>query len=370
MKCLYDNDNVDDVISPALIYYKKIIIDNIKLSIKIAGSADRLWPHVKTHKSESMVKLQQSLGINKFKCATIAEAEMLAMAHAEKIVLAYPLVGPNIKRFLQLIKTYPDSTFYAIGDDYDTIKKLGEAAAENGMTVSVMIDVNMGMDRTGAPIDEVEALYARCAELPGIEMTGLHCYDGNRHESDVNERMVRVAEVDKKIEAVVSSLEAKKIKCPILIMGGTPSFPCHAKLTKYYLSPGTVFINDAGYRDGFKDLPFVPAAALLTRVISHPVKGVFTLDLGYKAIASDPQGVRGELQNWPNAEPVLQNEEHWVFKMKKGHENEVPPIGTVLYVIPTHICPTSALYPSVLVSENGKITESWDVTARNRKINI
>lgn len=370
MKCIYDNSNVDNVISPALVYYKDMIIDNIKLSIKIAGTAGRLWPHVKTHKSIDVVKLQQKLGINKFKCATIAEAEMLAMAHAEKIALAYPLVGPNMKRFVTLVKTYPESEFFAIGDDFDTISELGKIAADSRIKIRMMIDVNMGMDRTGTPIPDVEELYTKCTALPGIDMAGLHCYDGNHHEPDINDRMAAVKETDDKIEMIVSHLKARKIACPVLIMGGTPSFPCHAKLTDYYLSPGTGFINDAGYGNGFKDLPFKPAAALLTRVISHPSKGVFTLDLGYKGIAADPQGSRGELQGCPDAEAVLQNEEHWVFKMKKGHEDKVPPIGTVLYVIPTHICPTSALYPSILVSEKGKITGSWDVTARNRKINI
>jgi len=54
--------------------------------------------------------------------------------------------------------------------------------------------------------------------------------------------------------------------------------------------------------------------------------------------------------------------------MEKGFEEACPQIGTVLYVVPTHICPTSALYPSVLVAQEGKITDSWTVTARNRKI--
>ena len=68
--------------------------------------------------------------------------------------------------------------------------------------------------------------------------------------------------------------------------------------------------------------------------------------------------------------PAFQSEEHWVFRMKEGKEDKRPQIGTMLYVIPTHICPTSALYSDILVAEGGKITAKWPVTARNRKINI
>lgn len=65
------------------------------------------------------------------------------------------------------------------------------------------------------------------------------------------------------------------------------------------------------------DLPFVPAAALLTRVISHPEKGIFTLDLGHKGIAADPVSIRGIIVNLEEADPILHSEEHWVWRMRE-----------------------------------------------------
>ena len=133
-----------------------------------------------------------------------------------------------------------------------------------------------------------------------------------------------------------------------------------------FLSPGTVFLWDWGYQTGFPDLPFVPAAALLTRVVSHPAPGVFTLDLGCKAIASDPTGQRGRLLGVPGAEPMFQSEEHWTWRMPAGHEAERPGIGATLYVIPTHICPTTALYRAVKAAEQGRCAGEWIVAARDR----
>jgi D-serine deaminase-like pyridoxal phosphate-dependent protein len=365
--CIKEEDAIS---SPALIYYKDLIIENTKQAIKIAGSVERLWPHVKSHKMAAMVRLQQSMGINKFKCATIAEAEMLAREKAEKVVLAYPLVGPNIDRFVRLASTFPETEFFAIGDDISQIHLLANKADAHNMIINLLVDVDMGMNRTGVSLTELVDFYASCNEFKGISPRGLHCYDGNHNNPDYKIRCMEVKAADLQVADCVKQIKASHMDCSILIMGGTPSFPCHAELTDYYVSPGTIFLYDHGYKTNLPDLPITPAAAVLTRVISHPASGVFTLDLGYKSIAADPRVCRGEIQNLDNAEELFQNEEHWVFRMKKGFEKDVPSIGTILYVVPTHICPTSALYPSVFVAENGKIVDTWEVTARNRKITI
>jgi len=113
-------------------------------------------------------------------------------------------------------------------------------------------------------------------------------------------------------------------------------------------------------------LDFTPGAAILSRVVSHPKDGFFTLDTGSKAIATDPAD-RGIIADLPDAKLVSQSEEHWVWTLEG---KEPPPIGKVLYILPTHICPTSALYPGVVVVKNGKRIDYWEVAARNRKISV
>lgn len=362
---LYTFEGQQDIVSPQLVYYPAIIRENIRKMIDIAGGAARLWPHIKTHKMAEVVQMQIEAGIDRFKCATIAEAEMAAKAGAKHLTLAYPLVGPNIKRFAALQAAFPEVEFFAIGDDTEQIRKLGQTCKAN-----VLMDVDMGQHRTGVPLDKVEAMYREWNTLPGIVMRGMHCYDGHRHESSVQEREVVTAPVDQQIEEIKARLKADGICCEILIMGGTPSFPVHAEMTGEFLSPGTCVIQDAGYRNAYPDLKFTPAAALLTRVVSRPSRDTFTLDLGCKAVATDPQPERAEIVGMEYARTVIQNEEHWVVRVPEEHIADIPPIGTELFAIPTHVCPTSALYPAVPVVENGEVTGWWKVAARDRRLTL
>ena len=96
----------------------------------------------------------------------------------------------------------------------------------------------------------------------------------------------------------------------------------------------------------------------------------FTLDLGCKAVATDPTPERAEIVGMEYARTVIQNEEHWVVRVPEEHIADIPPIGTELFAIPTHVCPTSALYPAVPVVENGKVTGWWKVAARDRRLTL
>lgn len=368
---LYEIENPYKIITPNLIYYKDIIVSNIDKAIKSAGEANRLWPHIKTHKMVGMIKLQQHMGINKFKCATIAEAEALAMCEVEDILIAYPLIGPSIDRFIELWKKAKKSRLWVIGDDYDQLKLLSIKSTEYGFKARALIDVNLGMNRTGCPVDQIEDLYKRCYTLEGLSLDGLHCYDGHHTNTDIKIRKRDVVESIEFINNLKQSLESDGYSCSTIIAGGTPSFPCIVEYSDFFVSPGTLFVSDYGYLKNLPDLDYIPAAAVITRVISHPNKNLFTIDLGYKGIAADPTGARGLIAGFEKeASPLFQSEEHWVFKMNEGYEDCRPAIGTVLYVVPTHICPTSALYSEALVSENGMITEVWEVTARNRKLSV
>ena len=360
----------ETLITPSLIYYKELIQKNIKKAIEMARGADHLWPHIKSHKMAEIVNMSISLGIMRFKCATIAEAEMVANCGASHIVVAYPLIGPNIKRFLTLSKSYPNTHFYAVGDDFKMISLLGESAYASSSNVNFLIDVNMGMNRTGVPLHRVIDFFHSIRSLKGINVCGLHCYDGDRTEHELNERKMRAASLDKELLTIYNQLIELDSNSSLIIMGGSPSFPCHLDFPGAFFSPGTLFIYDYGYAKKFPDLEYTPAAAILTRVISTPSPGVFSLDLGYKGIASDPPGIRGIILNFENYEELFQSEEHWTFRMKPGHENECPKVGTEFLVIPTHICPTSALYPNAYVIENGNVVDNWEVSARNRKITI
>ena len=357
-------ENVD---SPSLIYYQDVIEENISRAIGLVGDSGRLWPHIKTHKTAALLKMQIERGITRFKCATIAESELCAMAGAKNVLLAYPLVGPLIARFMKLRQKYDGTVFWAIGDDVLQLELLGKAALkENNGPVSTLIDVNMGMNRTGVLPDKLETFYIKAVALPGLSVKGFHCYDGHIKMSDPDERMEAASASGKHFWEVKKSLEKQGHEISTLVMGGSPTFSCHRETGGVFLSPGTFFVQDHGNRSKFPDLAFTPGAAILSRVVSRPKEGFFTLDTGSKAIATDP-AERGVIADLPQAKPVFQSEEHWVWELR-GEAS--PPIGTVLYILPTHICPTSALYPGVIVVKNGRQIDYWEVGARNRKISV
>ena len=154
--------HTDEIITPCLIYYKDIIEQNIKEMISVAGNANRLWPHVKSHKMKKLVELQIKMGITRFKCATIAEAQMVAESGASDALVAYPLVGPNIDRFLELVKTYAGTRFWAIGDDLEQVSLLNSAAGSQETIVNFLADVNMGTNRTGISINTLPDLDRIC----------------------------------------------------------------------------------------------------------------------------------------------------------------------------------------------------------------
>lgn len=291
---------------------------------------------------------------------------MVAETDAERILLAYPLVGPNLERFLKLAMAYPSKTFYALGDDLGQFRALGALAEQYHMKVNGLVDINTGMNRTGVAFEQVIPFYQELGRLPGIIASGLHCYDGERHERNYGSRNEKVQETISKVSDIRGTLTGQELSCPILIMGGSPTFPCYAgNMDGVYFSPGTVFIYDEGYTEQFPDLPYLPGAAILTRVVSHPAEGIFTLDTGYKAISAE-QGIRGVIPELPHASEAFQSEEHWTFRMKEGFEKERPAIGTVLYVIPWHVCPTSALYDRAYVISDGSLIGEWPITARSR----
>ncbi len=127
-----------ELFSPSLLIYPRLVRQNLETMIAMANGPQRLRPHVKTHKMAEIVRLAESLGIRKHKCATIAEAEMVAAAGGADVLLSYPLVGPNVKRFIKLMRAYRNTAFRATVDHPDSARALsaaacGRSAADSGL---------------------------------------------------------------------------------------------------------------------------------------------------------------------------------------------------------------------------------------------
>ena len=367
-----DSQILDSLHSPSLVVFADQVRANIDRMIATAGSVDRLRPHCKTHKMAEVVKILLQKGVIRHKAATVAEVEMLADAGAKDISFAYNPVGPNIARVVELVRKYPNVKLSVTTDHPAPLQQLSAAVTAAGLTVGVMLDVDTGLHRTGiaADTDDALKLYQSIEDLDGLTPAGFHVYDGHQHQESLDERRAAVLSEWPKVLDLKARCEQAGLSVPELLCGGTPTFPVYAELDNpaILLSPGTGIFHDVGYGGHFPDLDFVPAAAVVSRVISRPTPDRVTLDLGNKSVAADPpKGHRVYFPDLPTASQVIHNEEHLVLETPDAGKFQP---GDVLLGIPTHICPTSALHQNVAVIDQGKLVGSWDVTARNRRITI
>ena len=134
-------ENLDEVESPALLIYPARVEENIRRMVAIVGDAARLRPHVKTHKLAQITRRNIAAGITKFKAATIAEAEMLGRENAADILLAYQPVGPNARRLIELIRTFPKTSFACLVDDIGAAHTLSQLAVREGTRINVLLDL-------------------------------------------------------------------------------------------------------------------------------------------------------------------------------------------------------------------------------------
>jgi D-serine deaminase-like pyridoxal phosphate-dependent protein len=293
---------------------------------------------------------------------------MTADAGAAEVLLAYPPVGPNIERFIALIRKFPKTKFAAVTDSDDATRALSAAAEKAGVRIETYVDLDCGMHRTGiAPDESAVKLYELIASLPGLTVGGIHAYDGHIHDTDLATKTQAVEGAFAAVEAFRDKLTELGLPVPHYIASGTPTFGIHAKRGAYECSPGTCVLWDWGYGTKHPDLDFLHATLVLTRIISKPIEGRLTCDLGHKSIAAENPHPRVHFLNLPDAKAVMHSEEHLVLETPRAAEFK---IGDVLYGVPWHICPTVALHSYANVVRHGRVTEKWKVAGRERVITV
>jgi D-serine deaminase-like pyridoxal phosphate-dependent protein len=362
----YTIENIDRIDTPCLVLYRDRIKMNIDNAVKLIGNVDNLRPHVKTNKIAEVCKMMMDAGISKFKCATIAEAEMLAMINAKDVLLAYQPAGPKAERLHMLARHYPETAFSCIVDDVEIAKFLSAVYIRSGITLNVYVDLNTGMNRTGIAPGKAYALFEKIRNLPSISVAGLHAYDGHLKDPDPVKRKEETESEFIQIKKLVIQIESDLERKIIIVAGGSPTFPVHAE-RNVECSPGTFVFWDWGYKHQLPDEPFEYAALVVSRVISVVDQNTITSDLGYKAVASENPLPRVYFMNAPGSKPIAHSEEHMVINVPDSSKFKP---GDVLYGVPVHICPTVALYGTAILIENKQATTIWKVIARDRMINF
>ena len=365
----YKIKDIEKLDTPALVIYLGRVKENIRILKSMIGDVSRLRPHVKTHKSKEVTLLMLEAGISKFKCATIAEAEMLGMSGAPDVLLAYQPVGPKLLRFIELIKIYPGTKYSCLTDNLIIAKQISDEAIKNEINIAVYIDLNIGQDRTGiSPRDKALQLYTDCVQLSGITIAGLHAYDGHIHDADLAVRTKKCDDAFEPLKKLQQDIKQQGYPQPVIVAGGSPTFPIHAKREDVECSPGTFVYWDRGYSLMCPEQSFLTAALVVSRVVSLPGATRLCLDLGHKSISAENELTkRVFFLNAPELVFISHSEEHLVVDAGEGHHYKV---GDVLYGLPYHICPTIALYGRAITIGGYNISGEWRNIARDRKINV
>ncbi len=170
----YEAVNINEYDSPALLLYPSRIEENID---KLVDKVDvrLLRPHVKTNKTAEVCALMMEAGIKKFKAATIAEAEMLAMIKAPDVLLAYPPTIPKIKRLIRMIQKYPDTQFSCLVDNEKTAVAISDLFTAANLTAGIFVDLNLGMNRTGIRPENAISLFEIIHSLPALKYFRFAC---------------------------------------------------------------------------------------------------------------------------------------------------------------------------------------------------
>jgi len=343
-----------ELISPSLVVFHERLVANLEEMIRIAGGPEKLCPHCKTHKTREIVEMQVRLGINYHKCATIAEAEMLAEVGVHEVLIAYQMVGPNLKRFRQLVDKFPSTRFATLIDNPASANAL-EAIMDGSQH-------NAGVGPRAIELCEM------LLSMDKIEIDGLHWYDGHNRQTDEYERKIAVDTgwnqfIKFRDQLLMSGLPVKRI-----VAAGSGSFPILAEKSEpnLILSPGTTTYWDADLHERFPEMNFKPALGILTRVISANRRGHVTLDVGHKSCAADqPAGKRLFFPTIPDAKELLQSEEHLVIETKAELK-----LGDTVVAIPRHACPASAVHKFAYVIKEANLAETWNIAARDRMLTI
>jgi len=362
--------NGENVLTPALVVYPEIVAANIACTLKLlGGDANRWRAHIKTAKLDYTLRLLIDRGIRNFKCATTLELLHVCQNGAEDVLLAYPLVGANARRVVEIKQQFPQVRISVLVESPEQLPQW------RGNDIGVFLDINPGMNRTGIELNALEKLVEviRAIADAGLQFRGLHFYDGQFGSVDEPERTLATHTGYDQLLKAVEELRRQGINVAEVITAGTPTFPCSLSYKGFQnasfvhrVSPGTIVYNDA---TSLAQLPvafgYAPAALVLSRVVSRPHPGIVTCDAGHKAVSADAGVPTGVVLGHPELSPLTPSEEHLPLGVKEGALS--PQIGDILYLLPRHICPTVNNFDAALIVRHGEIEAVERVSARGHE---
>ncbi len=327
-----------------------------------------LRPHTKTHKTPEVARMQVERGAVGLTVAKVGEAEVMAAAGFDDILLAYPIYGAEkLRKLVTIAKT---RRLLVSLDAEATASELSRAASEQGATVGILVEFDVGLRRCGLEAGPACVELAKRAErMPGLKFRGLMTYSGNiwGMEGERREEAKRVAE---RVEHALRAFAEARMPVEIVSGGSTPSARLSHHITGLTeIRPGTYVYNDLNtFYQGACRLEDC-AARVVTTVVSTAVPGRAMIDAGSKTLSSDllgsgPKSGYGYVVEAPDAALFKLNEEHGHLDITNS--NHRFQVGEVLTVIPNHVCTCVNMHDEVLLIRKEQVVGSWRVAARGK----
>lgn len=353
-RIVYEFQDAKSLLTPALLVYPDLVTSNILATLKLMnGDANRWRPHIKTAKIPSVIRQMIGHGVRCFKCATTLELLTACEAGADDVLLAFPVIGANARRTIELARQFPATRISVL------IESPEQLASWAGTEIGIFVDVNPGMNRTGIS-QERSADISALARSAGPSFRGLHYYDGHAEGAAAQAGYDRLLEI------------AATLNAGELITSGTPATQAalqHKGLSsgafQHRVSPGTVVYNDMSSLKQLPGLGYQAAVMVLATVISHPAPGMFTCDAGHKSVSADAGVPTCQVVGHPEYQPMKPSEEH--LPMQVDASAAVPEIGSQIYLMPRHVCPTVNNFDEAVMISDGKIRGIERVSARGHE---
>lgn len=306
-----------------------------------------LRPHAKTHRSLAAARAQLDSGAVGLTVATLQEADYFTRGGVDDVFIAYPLWVEGADR--ALLGQIASRSAVRVGVDSP------EAAANLvGLPLEVMIEIDSGMHRSGVAPDAAGPLAATCLDL-GLSVAGVFTFPG--HSYRPQGRADAAADEASALKRSAVSLRDNGVRTPLRSGGCTPT----AALTEGgvdEIRPGVYPFNDAQQWElgtcGPQDIAYTVHA----RVVSAR-PGTIVLDSGSKALGADRPpwtSGHGRLLDLPDARITGLSEHHAVVDL---HGETGPGLGSIVRVVPNHVCTSMYLQPQLQVHRDGQMQEPW-----------
>ena len=357
--------------TPALVLDLDMLDRNIAEMAKFAKAHNvRLRPHSKTHKSADIARRQIAAGALGVCCAKLGEAEALGEQGISGLHITSPVVTPQAIDRLMALNGKVEGLMVVV-DHPANVEALDAAAGKAGKKLTVIIDIDPGLHRTGvATPDGVVELVRKVVGSNNLVYAGVQFYCGrHQHIVDFQQRKAEIEERTEYLKVSLAKLEAAKLKPGIVTGSGTGTHYIDAKLGVFTeLQVGSYVFMDHDYNvcdlRGLDKPTFEQALQIDARVVSSNTPGMVTVDAGLKAMATEkgpPMILKGAVEG---STTRFMGDEHLAVIAPEG--KSPPGHGEQVILTPPHCDPTVNLYEAYHVVKGDTLVEIWPVTARGR----